>query len=166
MHHCIALQSKSNADILAYKWHVFALLLNTILIMSINVSCGCIWDSKLSGSCLEISLSFGPAGQFSGPDIQTSHFTVWLLPAEPQVIYGNTEWGGNSNEMSVAGWLGPWCPLSSFSLKNILLDLWVDKCAFMRCFPTVACVFLSIHMRRWWGVMVAYRRKSLCMWKN
>lgn len=37
--------------------------------------------------------------------------------------------------MSVGGYLEPWCPLSSFSLKIILLDLWMDKCDFMRCPP-------------------------------
>lgn len=37
--------------------------------------------------------------------------------------------------MSVAGNLEPWCPPSSFSLKIFLLDLRMDKCAFMRFIP-------------------------------
>lgn len=184
MHNCIALQSKSSADHL--HGHVFALLLNTLLIINISVSREYIWDSKLSGSCLGISLSlsFGPTGQFSGLIFKfpISLCGFCLLSTG---YYGNTEWGGDSTEMSVAGYLEPWCPLSSFSLGIILLDLWIDKCAFIRCIPLKrnfthhhsvvemrlikrkfqksssysACIFLSIHIR-WW-VMVACRRKSL-----
>lgn len=103
MHNCIALQSKSSADHL--HGHVFALLLNTLLIINISVSREYIWDSKLSGSCLGISLSFGPTGQFSGLIFKFS-ISLCGFCLLSTGYYGNTEWGGDSTEMNVAGSLG------------------------------------------------------------
>lgn len=82
--------------------HVFALLLNILLRMSISVSSECIWDNKLSGSCLRISLSFGPTGQFSGLIVKLpiSLCSFCLLSTG---YYGNIEWGDDSIEMSVVG---------------------------------------------------------------
>lgn len=44
IHGCAALQSKSSADNL--HGHVFAVLLNTLLIMNISVSREHIWDTN------------------------------------------------------------------------------------------------------------------------
>lgn len=82
--------------------HVFALLLNTLLKMSISVSSEYIWDNKLNGSCLRISLSFGPTGQFSGLIFKLPiSLCDFCLPSTG--FYGNIEWRGDSTKMSVVG---------------------------------------------------------------
>lgn len=128
----MALQSKSSADNL--HGHAFALLLNTLLVMNISVSRECVWDSKLNSSCFGISLSFETTGRFTGLIIKLPNSLCGFCLLSTG-YYGNIKWGGDSTAMSVAGYLEPWCPLSSFCLKVILLELCMDKCDFMRCIP-------------------------------